>query len=125
VANDVGTTEDFRQMFLEDRKCRLPDESDNLFMFKSYSKSACKFECASNTAVDTCLCKPWSVPRFPGENTPYCDMIGNACFYGILVDTHTYDNCECDDDCQFTTFNVFQSSSPLKQSAMWGKYLIL
>lgn len=112
ITNEIGTTEDFRQLSFEERKCRLPHESEGLLMFKSYSKSACEFECATGTAAKTCLCKPWNFPRYPGEKTPYCDMYGNDCFYWVMIITKTFEDCKCDDDCQSTNFNVFQSSSP-------------
>lgn len=111
VTNEIGTTEEFREMSFEDRKCRLPTETETLKLFKSYTKSACKFECAIERAVNTCLCKPWTIPRFKGEETPFCDMYGNDCFYWVMIKTETYENCFCDDDCESTNFNLFQSSS--------------
>lgn len=107
-------------MTFEERKCRLPHESENLKMFKSYSKSACEFECAVERAAKICLCKPWNIPRYAGERTLYCDMYGNDCFYWVLIKTDIFDGCECDDDCESTNFNVFQSTSPYEsQNESW------
>jgi len=119
VANEVGTTDDFREMSLEERGCRLPHETTSHSMFKSYTKSSCEFECAIQRAVKTCLCKPWSVGRYQGENTSYCDVLGNRCFIKIINNTETFDNCNCDDDCHSINFNVFQSNNPLDDKDIW------
>lgn len=113
VANEIGTTEEFNTMSFKERNCRLPHETHKITMFKTYSKSGCEFECATNRVADICLCKPWSVPRFPEENIPYCDMVGNMCFYQMMTKTELFENCSCDEECQSTNFNIFYSSSQL------------
>jgi len=122
VANEVGTTADFREMSHAERNCKLPRENENLKMFKSYSKSSCEHECAIGKATNICLCKPWNIPRVSGENTSYCDMLGNYCFYIQMIMTGTYDNCNCEDDCELANYNVFQSNSPIKDKKLWYKY---
>jgi len=112
VVNQIATSKAFEKMSLNDRNCRLPYESESLKFFKTYSKPACEYECVIQRAVETCLCKPWNIPREDHEDTPYCDLIGNECFNTILIRRTSYTNCSCDNDCQMISYSIYQKSTP-------------
>ena len=93
-----------------DRKCGLPNEVSNLKYLKTFSKSGCEYECGLERAAKKCSCIPWNLPRVSMEDPPFCDMLGNLCFFGVMKATSTFDDCNCPSDCQTTTLSIFESS---------------
>ena len=80
---EVVPTKGMKDVSIESRKCRLPEENQDLKIFKSYSKAACEFEFRLFKAQETCQCVPWDMPWHSNERYPICDIYGNYCFKAI------------------------------------------
>lgn len=109
--NQVETTEKFRKLTKEVRQCYLPEESQDLKIFRNFSKGSCEYECAQSRAAETCLCIPWNYPKAKNDKSPYCDSVGNFCFNTIMTNSSNYDNCSCHNDCKSTTYSIYSTSS--------------
>ena len=59
----IETSSDFPKLNLEDRKCKLMDETDNFQYYKTYARQNCINECAAKTAAEFCKCLPWNFPN--------------------------------------------------------------
>jgi hypothetical protein len=112
LASQIATTEKFESMSQKDRNCGLENESDYLRHFKNYSKSACEYECGLKKAEQKCSCTPWNIPRESMISPKFCDMLGMACFFGVMKFPTTFDDCNCPSDCKTTTLSIFESSRP-------------
>ena len=110
LASQTRTTAKFETMSRQDRKCALPNEKGKLKFMKNYSMSGCEYECALERAAEKCYCIPWNLPRLSMDDPPFCDMLGNLCFYGVMKAPATFDDCDCPTDCRSTTLSVFESS---------------
>ena len=82
-AMEISPTENLKDIPIESRNCRLPQESDGLEIFKRYSKSACEFEFRLKKAKEACECTPWYIPSPSKERYTICDVYGNYCFRTI------------------------------------------
>ena len=60
----VKTSDDYNALPREQRKCKLPFESEGFSFLREYSKSGCETECALEKALMTCKCIPWYYPRY-------------------------------------------------------------
>ena len=86
------STEGVRSLGLSQRKCRFPDESEGLEIFKEYSQERCYFECVLSMARAKCRCNPWNYPD-PGTS-PTCDFMGNYCFETSLRNVTLREKCD-------------------------------
>ena len=110
----VGATDQFKEMDVATRNCKLADEIDGLKMINTYSKVGCEFECATNKAIEICRCLPWYLTNnFTG--TPMCDSFGGHCFDEILTDEANYKKCSkwCIEDCSGMPMTVVTSYVPI------------
>ena len=112
IPSQISTSPSFDELDLKIRGCQLKTEISKLSMFKSYTKSGCKFECALKASSNACNCLPWTAPRNQSLFKT-CDMIGNLCFKTTLNSPEVYENCYCLNDCQATTFSISESTRPL------------
>ena len=95
LASQITTNSRFEDMTPVDRNCSLPAESQQLNMFKEYSKSACEYECALKFAAQACGCLPWNLPNntVAADKLPLCNQT-NDCFDFALRNFSTL-NCGC------------------------------
>ena len=98
---------DLKDVPLEKRQCKFPDEIEGLRIFKQYSGEACELENMIQYAIDSCgFCIPWNMPFFanmkPGtEKARLCDAYEHNCMNHYLDDinykvknaTKCYKNC--------------------------------
>ena len=108
------TTADFNDLKRNQRKCKLPHETEGFQFLKEYSRSGCEFECAVQKAISLCKCLPWYYPNDFTE-WPICEMFSGYCFDMIMSDNTYYKQCigQCMRDCEETAFMVIPSSVPL------------
>ena len=105
-----------RTLSFKDRNCRYPDENDQLYFHKTYSKSACTMECHVRLAYDTCGCVPWSYPHFQNEDQSYsrlCDTSGHNCFEKVMRDPPTAPECGCLSNCDNHIYAYSITAKPL------------
>ena len=110
----VGATDQFKEMDVTTRNCKLCSEIDGLKLINTYSKVGCEFECATNKAIEICHCLPWYFSNnFTG--TPMCDSFGGHCFEEILTNEANYKKCSkwCIEDCSGMPMTVVTSYVPI------------
>ena len=114
----VETTTYFNDLRKDQRKCKLPHETEGFAFLKEYSRIGCEIECAAQNAISICKCLPWYYPNHFKE-WPICDMFGGFCFDLIMSDNTYYKKCiaECLVDCEETTYMVFSDNMPLDLDA--------
>ena len=97
-------TENFRELPIKQRKCKLPNEVDETSWFNYYSKRHCKYTCRVKLAYAACLCIPWDIYHI--GNYPECDVFGRTCFKNTMENiTQSNDLCDdCYDDCQYLKY---------------------
>ena len=110
----VGATDQFKEMDVTTRNCKLPGEIEGLKLINTYSKVGCELECAINKAIEICHCLPWYFTNnFTG--TPMCDSFGGNCFEEILTNEANYKKCSkwCIEDCSGMPMTVVTSYVPI------------
>lgn len=112
ILSEISTSAEFDALTMKVRKCRLPVENDNLLYFKKYSRSSCEYECALERATISCNCKPWNYPRRDNETTPFCNTVGNYCFFEKMKFSETFENCSCEDDCRSISYTILETTLP-------------
>ena len=103
---EVETTEAFRNIDINLRKCKFSDEGD-LKIFSYYSESNCELECAWEKAEEICGCRPWFVPALDTSTT--CFILGNVCFDQTMKKIEKkklIPKCQCDKDCRHTAYSI-------------------
>ena len=110
IANEIVTTDRFKDMDMKYRNCSLPHEIENLKLLKIYSKSGCIYECAIENAKSVCKCSPWFIPQTSDEELPFCDEREISCFANSMTTFQTR-NCNCQSDCQGISFSIFESKA--------------
>ena len=110
----IQTSEEFNELGIELRKCKLPHEIDAFDFLKQYTRKGCEFECAAKRALSVCKCLPWYLPNNKTTHL-MCDMFGGHCFDKIISDEAEYKKCSahCLEDCQEIGLTVWHSSYPL------------
>jgi uncharacterized membrane protein len=108
----VQTSEQFDELDVDLRKCKLSHETDGFHFLNGYSRKGCELECAIQRAIIFCKCLPWFLPN-NDTNYPMCDMFGGYCFDKIMSDEAQYKKCRCFEDCQETVLTTWQSYQPL------------
>ena len=95
------STEDFKAMPLENRKCRLDHEIFDNSTHSIYTKANCIYDCHVNLAFTTCKCVPWDFVNVIKGATE-CDIFGRTCFFNMIETlAHGSDqNCShCIEEC--------------------------
>ena len=114
MLNVITNFQSVLQLFSDKRKCRFPDEADNLKLFKSYSQTACTFECRLLNAHKFCQCYPWNIPAEPKDGLRHtiCDVFGNYCFKHVMNMKDTWHKCKCLPTCDQIEFTVGEQAFP-------------
>ena len=96
------STDDFKAMSLDNRKCRLDHEIFDNSSHLIYTKANCIFDCHVNMAFTTCKCVPWDFVN-KIDNSVECDIFGRTCFFNMfetLAHGSSDQNClHCIDEC--------------------------
>ena len=97
---------DFKDLTLEQRKCRLSHETFESSTSSIYSKQNCKYDCYVSLAIETCGCIPWDFGS-KIENVEACDVFGRTCFFDKMA-TLGHDSVDfcphCIDECDKIQF---------------------
>ena len=80
------STEGFRNLPKNKRKCQLDYELNKNSIFKIYSKSNCMYECEIEKAYEVCECIPWDFFHQLKSNgsAQECDVFGRTCFHNVM-----------------------------------------
>jgi hypothetical protein len=121
-ATKIDATDDLRSISPINRNCLFPDETGNLKLYKSYSKSNCLLECSLYYAQNkltallnmTTPCTPWYFPFQDGAAT-VCDPWQAIQFYEYMFNDIPDDVCSyCLPDCVNTIYHPVVTSLPFK-----------
>ena len=90
------STDGFRDLPIDKRKCKKDDELDKSSIFKIYSKSNCMYECEVENAYKDCQCIPWDFFHELKSNgsAKECDVFGRTCFHNAINNV-TKRNTDC------------------------------
>ena len=102
------STEDFKTLSENDRKCKLDDELEENSLFKIYTKANCMYECEIEMAYTACQCIPWDFFHTMKIQGPECDAFGRTCFQDT-IDNVTKDDAYCHhciNECDMMKFNL-------------------
>jgi hypothetical protein len=138
VPTQYTTTEAFKVLPLDTRKCRFTNENPNPdSLFRYYGQKSCVFECHVKYAHAKCGCTPWNYPHFGNESVQViCDGILSYCFkqkmqeqvrncsscsmtkkkehHVLSIITVTFQqHCDCLPNCEEVTFEATESSKKL------------
>lgn len=100
------STQEFQDLSLNHRKCRLSHEIFEGSIFKIYSQSNCQYECHVLKAYESCSCIPWDFLHYINE-APECDVFGRTCFFRSLENNKhdPFDHCShCIEECDQVSF---------------------
>ena len=101
----LKSSKELYSVSLSARKCKFPDETSGLSLFKIYTQSNCWTECLVRNVAGFCGCTPWSFPVL--ENGPrICDYFGNACFKFRAKGFNYTRLCDCPFDCEGERYSV-------------------
>ena len=107
--NGQKSTEGFRNLPIEDRKCQLDEELDENSIFKIYTKANCMYECEVTKAYEVCQCIPWDffhILKTQGV-APECDVFGRTCFQNAINLVPKETDCQhCIDECDMLKFHL-------------------
>lgn len=53
--------EDVREIPMESRTCRFPDETEGMWAFKYYSYTACRWQCRVDKSIELCNCSNYVI----------------------------------------------------------------
>lgn len=76
-AISITASDHIKQLFVSQRKCRFPDESNLQHFPDIYAYSLCKIECKIQIILKLCNCLPIFYKALPGEK--YCNSVGLKC----------------------------------------------
>ena len=74
------STEDFKAMPIDTRKCRLGHEVFENATHSYYTYANCKYDCHVNLAFEMCKCVPWDFVN-KMMDAKECDIFGRTCFF--------------------------------------------
>ena len=101
------SSEDFKDMSLEKRKCRLAHETFEEATHPIYTRGNCLYDCHVQKAYETCLCLPWDFTNNI-KQARECDIFGRTCFFNKIANlTHTLErnSCShCEDECDWIEY---------------------
>ena len=100
------STEDFKEMSLEKRGCRLNHETIERSTHPVYTKDDCLYDCHVQLAYDVCQCIPWDFVNTISDSSE-CDIFGRTCFFNVMENTtHSrHEFCShCVDECDWVKY---------------------
>ena len=117
------SSEDFKEMSLKKRKCRLMHETIAGATHPIYTRRNCLYDCHIQKAFETCFCVPWDFTKNV-KHAKECDIFGRTCFFNKIANlTHTMerDSCShCEDECDWIQYKRVVKE---KQSIKLANYL--
>ncbi len=105
----------------EEKKCLSPHDRHNLTVFKSYSHSACVYECRLRIAAgpDAMNCSAPEHPRLD-EASPVCSVDNSPLFGFYMAHVNPTRDCSCPRDCDTVHYEFYTSVFDLDVNAMCG-----
>ena len=101
------SSEDFKDMSREKRKCRLIHETYEDATYPIYTKDGCLYDCHVKKAFNDCLCVPWDFSNNL-KNATECDIFGRTCFFNKIANfSHTMENkscSHCEEECDWIQY---------------------
>ncbi len=98
------------QLDYTQRKCFSARENSNLKIFRSYSQSACLFECQLTKAIEKCNCTAWNYPSVNNKVNLCWFEVANTCFEETMEELDPQ-SCDCPNDCDSIHYNIGISES--------------
>ena len=111
IPHGVRSTENMKNLPIEDRNCLLEDEVPEGSIFKKYSQANCKYECRVALASQNCGCTPWDFMKVSGSREE-CDVFGRTCFFNEMkmLTEDPDDLCpHCKKSCDYNIFKITKS----------------
>ena len=110
----VRTSADHNNLQLDQRRCKLSEETDGLRFVTNFTRLGCETECAIQKATSICKCLPWHYPN-DFKKWPLCDMFQSHCFEEIMSVENNYLGCKfrCLKDCQETEYILLPAVYPM------------
>ena len=114
IPQSLGVTEQFKELDVLSRGCKLVHEVDILNLTTQYTKTVCEFECATQAAIYKCGCLPWYISN-NFTRTPICDPYGGYCFEETMSNEANYKKCpdQCLEDCSGVPLTLIKSYLPI------------
>ena len=103
----VSTTDAFKNMGFQQRKCKLRSEIPDGSIFKNYTMKNCQYECNIKKAETLCKCIPWDFMH--NTQAKECDLFGRTCFYTAMKNLTKSNQFYCKDcikECDHTTYET-------------------
>ena len=103
----VSTTDAFKNMGFQQRKCKLSNEIPDGSIFKNYTMKNCQYECNIKKAETLCKCIPWDFMH--NTQAKECDLFGRTCFYNAMKNLTKSNQFYCKDcikECDHTTYET-------------------
>lgn len=99
------TTDDARQLSIQQRKCIFFDEFDLRYYPGDYTFSSCMKECRMRKAIYLCKCIPPFFKPVPGQNM--CKISDFGCLIKFRSNITNLKDCrQCELGCSKTVFNI-------------------
>ena len=104
----VSTTDAFKNMGFQQRKCKLSNEIPDGSIFKNYTMKNCQYECNIKKAETLCKCIPWDFMH--NTQAKECDLFGRTCFYNAMEELTKSNQSHCKEclikECDHTTYEA-------------------
>ncbi len=101
----------------ETRNCLSKHENEALNVFKTYSQSACLFECKIEKAIKACNCSSLEYPRTNTSVNPCIDFdVNNECFHHVMANDSVSRDCNCLNDCEYIKYDMDLHVTKLRQT---------
>ena len=110
----IKTSADFDGLRMDQRKCKLSHEIDEISLMRRYTRIGCETDCAIKKAMPICKCIPWHYPN-DYHTWPICEMFGAHCFDLMMSADTNYNGCKyrCQKDCKEIDYIVLPQYFPL------------
>ena len=104
----VQTTDSFKEMDFQQRKCKLSNEILDGSILKKYTMKNCQYECNIEKAGAICHCIPWDFIH--NTQAKECDLFGRTCFYNAMEKLSKSNQSHCKEcivkECDYTTYEA-------------------
>ena len=117
ISSKIFSSTDIRELTPKDRHCLFQDEG-NLYFYKEYTFSNCRFECRLKQAEHYLKCIPWHLPHGPNSST--CDPWKARQFVDHLHNVNSSDCGYCLPDCEVTMYSVTPTSAKFR----WFQFML-
>ena len=117
------TTQAFKKMNFQQRKCKLKHEIGKKSIFKVYTQKNCEYECKIKNAEAMCKCIPWDFlhQNTLAANDKECDIFGRTCFFNAMKNYKSRSLCNhCVKECDYTIYDVIIKKEKSLETNSWG-----